>query len=240
MRWLRWARRLLLFALAGFLGLLGWGYARNHPEDVPWTPLDLAQPVGAFTRAKLAGTHGAACRALLRRAGISFQALPARNDGPRCGWSDAVRLEPAGAATIAWRPADLGTSCPVAAARALWEWHVVQPAALREFGIRVRQVETVGAYSCRRIYGRASGQWSEHARANAVDVAAFRLEDGRRVSVAGNWRDSGPKGRFLHAVRDGACRLFSTTLSPDYNAAHRDHLHLDEASRGGVGWGVCR
>ncbi|MDP1909506.1 MAG: extensin family protein, partial [Hyphomicrobium sp.] len=40
-------------------------------------------------------------------------------------------------------------------------------------------------------------------------------------------------------VRDGACRLFSTTLSPDYNAAHADHLHFDQASRGAVGGRLC-
>jgi hypothetical protein len=28
-------------------------------------------------------------------------------------------------------------------------------------------------------------------------------------------------------VRDGACLFFDGVLSPDYNAAHRDHLHLD-------------
>jgi hypothetical protein len=240
MRALRWLRRLLLLGLALFLAFLAWGYARNHPEDVPWTPLDLGRPLGAFTRAKLAATQGAECRALLRRAGIAFVPLPPRRDGPECGWSDAVRLEPAGAATIAWRPPDLATSCRVAAARALWEWHVVQPAALARFGSRVRQIETYGSYSCRRVYGRSSGQWSEHAHANAVDVAAFRLEDGRGISVAADWRDAGPKGRFLRDVRDGACGLFSTTLSPEYNAAHHDHLHLDEAGRSGFGWHACR
>nr|MBA3526869.1 extensin family protein [Sphingomonas sp.] len=45
---------------------------------------------------------------------------------------------------------------------------------------------------------------------------------------------------FLREVRDGACRLFPTVLSPDYNAAHRDHLHLDVANRGTAGWTLCR
>ena len=44
----------------------------------------------------------------------------------------------------------------------------------------------------------------------------------------------------LREVRDGACDLFATTLSPDYNAAHRDHLHLDQAARGARGWRACR
>ena len=46
--------------------------------------------------------------------------------------------------------------------------------------------------------------------------------------------------RFLRRVRDGACGLFATVLSPDYNAAHRDHLHLDQADRGMGGWRSCR
>ncbi|HAV51268.1 MAG TPA: extensin, partial [Brevundimonas sp.] len=37
---------------------------------------------------------------------------------------------------------------------------------------------------------------------------------------------------FLKRLRDGACRVFSTVLTPDYNEAHRDHLHLDGAPRG--------
>jgi hypothetical protein len=232
----------LFLALLAFGSFLLWGYARNHPEDMPWTELDLAQPVGAFTGRKLAalGGEGAKCRALLSRAGIAFTPLPARDAGESCGYHDAVRFARGGAVTLAWRPADLGTSCPVAAALALWEWYVVQPAALRHFGAKARTVEHFGSYSCRRIYGRSEGQWSEHATANAIDVAAFGLADGRRISVLEDWSDPGAKGRFLHEVRDGACRLFATTLSPDYNAAHRDHLHLDQAARGAMGWRGCR
>jgi hypothetical protein len=41
-------------------------------------------------------------------------------------------------------------------------------------------------------------------------------------------------------VRNGACQLFATVLSPDYNEAHRDHLHFDQAERGAMGWRGCR
>jgi hypothetical protein len=239
---LRWARRLVLLALLLVAGLFLWSYSRKNPEDVPWTKLDLARPVGAFTRAKLAGLahEGARCKGLLGRAGVRFEPLPPRRDGPECGYDDAVRLTRGGALAIDYGPADLGASCPVAAALSLWEWHVVQPAALRRFGARITKVDTFGSYNCRRMYGRASGDWSEHARANALDVAGFRLEDGRRISVAADWADTGAKGRFLREVRDGACRLFTHTLSPDYNAAHRDHLHLDEDPKGRWGWRACR
>jgi hypothetical protein len=240
-KYLRRVKILLALALVAFAAFLAWGYARNHPEDVPWTRLDLAQPVGAFTGRKLAalGGEGRQCRALLRRAGIHFVALPPRR-GRQCGYDDAVRLSRGGALELAYRPADLGTSCPVAAALALWEWHFVEPAALRHFGTKVAAIEHYGSYSCRRLYGRSEGAWSEHASANAVDVAGFRLADGRRVSVAADWRGDGAKAAFLHDVRDGACRLFASTLSPDYNEAHRDHLHLDQAKRGAMGWRACR
>jgi hypothetical protein len=240
--YLRWAKILLVAAALALAGLLAWGYARNHPEDVPWTELDLAQPVGAFTGRKLAALAGdaAECRTLLRRAGIRFTALPPRRAGKRCGYDEAVRFVRGGSLSVAYRPGDLGTSCPVAAGLALWEWHVVQPAALRHFGMKIVSIDHFGSYSCRRLYGRAEGAWSEHAAANAVDIAAFRLADGRRVSVAADWGEAGPKGRFLRDVRDGACRLFASTLSPGYNDAHRDHFHLDQAKRGAMGWRACR
>ena len=233
---------LLLLGLAAFAGLMLYGYARSHPQDMPWTALDLSQPVGAFTGRKLArlGGDGEQCRALLGRAGIRFGALPPHRASPQCGYDSAVRFVRGGALAIAYRPADLATSCPVAAALALWEWHVVQPAALRHFGRRVAAIDHFGSYSCRRLYGRDEGAWSEHATANALDIAGFRLEDGTRLSIVGDWHNDGPRGRFLRDVRDGACRLFATVLSPDYNAAHRDHLHLDQADRGRWGWRGCR
>jgi hypothetical protein len=240
-RALRWAKRLLLLAVLAFAALLLWGYARSHPEDMPWTQLDLTRPVGAFTGRKLTGLggEGARCRGLLRDAGVRFTPLPARRSG-QCGYDDAVRFTKGGALEIAWRPADLGTSCAVSASLALWEWHAVQPAALEHLGAKVVGIDHFGSYSCRRIYGRSEGAWSEHSTANAVDIAAFRLADGRRVSVVGDWDDKGAKGRFLRAARDGACDLFATVLSPDYNAAHRDHFHLDQAQRGARGWRGCR
>jgi hypothetical protein len=215
---------------------------RSRPQDVPWTPLDLSQPIGVFTGRKLAALTEDAprCRALLDRAGIRYTALPPRASG-QCGYADGVRFTAGGARSIRYDPDNLGVSCPVAAALALWEWDVVQPAALAVYGSSVREIDHFGSYSCRRIYGRGAGAWSEHATADAVDIAGFRLSDGTRVTVARDWNGQEEKARrFLRLVRDGACDLFSTTLSPDYNAAHRDHLHPDQAARGARGWRACR
>ena len=119
----------------------------------------------------------------------------------------------------------------------LWRTDSLEPAAQEIFGRDIARIEHLGAYSCRRLYGRDSGAWSEHATGNAIDIAGFVLEDGTRISVLGDWEGDDDEARFLRRVRDGACDAFATTLSPDYNAAHADHFHLDMTPR----WsGVCR
>lgn len=238
----RWLGVLTLLAVGAALLLLGWSLVRGRPQDLPWTALDLGEEPGAFTGRKLAALGGEPrrCRALLRRAGVRFEPLAPRDDGPACLARDTLRLTTGGARQVALLPDGPRLSCPVAAALAMWEWSVVQPAARRHFGTAVTRIEHLGSYNCRRMYGREAGPWSEHATADALDVAGFRFADGRRLTVLGDWRGTGAERRFLREVRNGACRLFATVLSPDYNAAHRDHLHLDQARRGATGWRACR
>lgn len=238
-------RLLKIFVALAIVGAIGFGlymFGRGRPQDVPWAPLTLDQPIGAFTARKLAALtdDAPACRALLAEAGVRYTRLAAKTGPGGCGYADGVALAPGGARTIALSPAPLGTSCAIAASLAIWEWEVVQPAALRQFGLPVVRIEHYGSYSCRRIAGSKAGRWSEHSTADAIDIAGFRLADGTRITVVGDWTGKGAKAAFLHDVRDGACRLFATSLSPDYNAAHADHLHLDQAARGKTGWrGFC-
>lgn len=238
-------RRLIVTAV--LLGLLATGvlialdYARRHPENLPWTELDLGHPIGAFTGRKLTALRDdpALCLSLLERAGVHVQPLPPHDGGPRCAYDDAVRIS-GGEGSIALRPAGAGFACPIAAGFAVWEREIVQPAAARHFNSRVTQIEHLGGYSCRRIGGRDESDWSEHATANAIDIAAFRLASGRRISLIDDWSGAAEEQAFLREVRDGACRLYATVLSPDYNEAHRDHLHFDQAQRGASGWRGCR
>jgi len=231
---------IVLAALALTLLLLFYAMMRDRPEDLPWTDLDLRQPVGLFTGRKLAALADdfPACRRVLDKAGVRYTALaPLSEENGKCGYEDAVRFRSGGARRIGLAPSDLGMSCPVASALTVWEWEVVQPAAQRHFGQKVAEIEHFGSYNCRRMYNREGASWSEHATADAVDIAAFRLADGTRITLVGDWDAKGSKARFLKDVRDGACGTFSTVLSPDYNAAHRDHFHLDQAKRM---WRVCR
>lgn len=231
-----WAVTLALIAL---VALLLWAVARGRPQDMPWTPLDLGEQPGMFTGRKLValGEEPAQCRALLRKAGVRFERVAPLRQGPSCGYTAALRLA-GGSRHIALAPNEPQMSCPMAAAAAMWEWSVVQPAARKYLGTSVVSMEHLGTYNCRPIAG--STNWSQHSTANALDIAGFRLADGRRISILADWPGIGPEATFLRAVRTGGCTLFATVLSPDYNAAHRDHLHLDQASRGGWGWRACR
>jgi hypothetical protein len=117
--------------------------------------------------------------------------------------------------------------CPLARAIALWTREALQPAARDVFGSRVVKIESMGGYSCRNIIGGRGTGRSEHATGNAVDIGAFVLADGRRVSIRQGWNGSDDEREFLRQIREGGCKRFQTVLSPDYNAAHYDHLHFD-------------
>ncbi len=227
----------LALLAAAFFGVRD--YIRRHPQDVPWTALDLRHPTGRFTAGKIAelGEQPAQCRALLASAGVDDVPVPPRVSIPECSVEDGMRI---GGRPLNYNPAGLVTSCPVAAALHLLETRVIEPAAQRHFGQAVRSTYHAGSFSCRRLYGRSEGAFSQHATADAVDITGFGLADGTQVSVLADWTAGGREAGFLREVRDGACRLFSTVLSPEYNAAHRDHLHLDTANRGSAGWSLCR
>lgn len=238
-RALRW---FFLLTIVAVVIIEGKAAVDRRPQDWPWTKLDLDQPTGRFTATRLAALGGnpRQCRALLAATGVRDRSAPDRHAGPTCGFDDGVFVLPGGARPSRFVPAGLVTSCPVASALLLWDRRVIQPAATRMLGSRVIAILHAGSYNCRRINGAAAGSWSEHATADAIDVLGFRLADGRTVSVAADWRGRTERARFLHEVRDGGCGLFTTVLSPDYNAAHRDHLHLDTDDRGVAGWSACR
>ena len=240
----RWGCLLFLAVLA-FAAWFGWrefqAYVREYPERFPWTPLSLADPVGPYTARKLAALTAdpALCRALLAQVGDRDRAAPAvAAAGPDCGYSDGMTIVAEDGAP-GFAPTGLVTSCPVAAALRLW-LPAVQAAAERHLGAKVVRIDHFGSYSCRRLYGGSEGPWSEHATADALDIAGFRLADGRRITVAADWSAGGAEAAFLRSARTSACDLFATVLSPDYNEAHRDHLHLDQARRGASGGRMCR
>ncbi len=176
-----------------------------------------------------------ACVSDLNQLSARYTILPDQNYGSGCSANNAVQLLAAGV------PVTNVTAirCSMARTMTLWVQGSVQSAARSAFGKRVERIETMGAYSCRNIVGGRGGRRSEHASANAVDVSAFILAGGQRVSIKSGWNGTDDERQFLRDVRAGACDRFKTVLSPDFNAAHHDHLHFDLAAnaRGNV---YCR
>jgi hypothetical protein len=103
----------------------------------------------------------------------------------------------------------------------------VQPAALRWFGQPVVEIKQISAYSCRGMNGDPNAHISEHAFGNALDIAAFVLADGHKITVKDGWHGLPEEQGFLHDVQGAACEMFTTVLAPGSNVYHYDHMHVD-------------
>lgn len=166
------------------------------------------------------------CANKLSALGARYTPLPDKRYGSGCDAIGALNLDQITVPVTGIGP----MTCPLAQNFAAWARYGVLPAARVYLGSEVVRIDTFGTYSCRNIAG--SGRLSEHAHANAIDISAFLLADGRRISVQNGWSGDDASRKFLRAVRQSACKRFRTVLSPDYNAAHHDHLHFDMGSKG--------
>ena len=131
--------------------------------------------------------------------------------------------------------------CQMVPAVDSWVRNVVVPAAERHLGSPVTSLRVAASYSCRSINSKRGAKLSQHAFANALDISAFTLADGRVVTVKRGWRGWGSERAFLRAVHRGACRHFTTVLGPDADRYHHDHFHFDLARHGRTGtYRVCQ
>jgi len=160
---------------------------------------------------------------------------PAQNFEPQPPLGPQTPAVPGGAANIQ-PPATL--ACPMVSALDQWMGSSVQPAAVRWFGQPVVEVRQISAYSCRGMNGNPHAHISEHAFGNALDIAAFTLADGRKVTVREGWRGLPEERGFLRDVHAAACQQFTTVLGPGSNVYHYDHLHVDLMRRSS-GQSIC-
>lgn len=225
-----WGLCFISLLAAGQAWHLGW---RPPAQWNPWAPLDLQAPPNLLTSFKLARLRDdpALCAQALATSSLRYRPQADSPAGVQCPLRNTWRIE-RGEAQLS---SSFLASCPLAVAYALFEAQGLQPAAQRIFGQPVARVEHLGSFACRNVYGRKQGALSQHASANALDISAFRLADGRRIVLARDWQGSGDNALFLRQVRDAACSAFNTVLGPDYNAAHRDHFHVDMGR-----WSACR
>ena len=167
------------------------------------------------------------CLARLGQMGAQYTALPDRYLDQGCSELGTVQLASLRSDDATFGVTNLGpVTCELSQVFSAWARYGVDRAARQILGSPLRSIETFGSYSCRNVAG--SDRRSAHATGAAIDVSGFVLEDGRRITVRAAWNGGSDREReFLRVIQQSACKRFDTVLSPDYNAAHQDHLHVE-------------
>jgi hypothetical protein len=213
-------------------GALWSGLLPVSPRYNPWAPLDLTAPPNWLTRYKIfrITQQPDLCFQALRQTDTEYRRLEDQPGG-ECPLANIVYVSKAG---VNFNH-NFMASCALAAGWEIFRYNTLQQAAKKHFDQSVTRIEHIGTYSCRNV--RKQGRLSEHGRANAIDVTAFILADGTRISVKSDWRNDrqAQKAAFLRDIHQGACQAFDVVLGPDYNADHADHFHFDMG-----GFWTCR
>jgi len=207
------------FALAIALALGCSAPARTALAQTNDSPQQGAEPVNVITSAE--------CQARLEALHATFSFTPPVAEGD-CAIPLPVRLR-----ALAIGAADIPLTgepvldCRLAERLADWIGNVVEPLARHHLGSGLAAIETGPGYVCRNRNNEVAGKLSEHAKGNALDIAAFALRDGRRVAVRPADQLAPAEATFLAAARATACGYFLTVLGPGSDAAHAEHLHVD-------------
>jgi hypothetical protein len=210
------------------------------PAPLPTSvPEQFAPPQEAYASFPEAGAgepaKPSACQIRLAKV-ATFKPLPMLIGAGECGALDAVLLDgvilPDRAKVVVSPPATL--RCSMAEQVAAWLREDIAPAALK-LGAPLRGLDNFDSYECRGRNRVRGATLSEHGRANALDVRAFKLANGEAigltdVDVAKDWRDG---------IRVAACARFSTVLGPGSDGHHEEHIHVDLAERRG-GYKMCQ
>lgn len=127
------------------------------------------------------------CLHLLSGVPAEFDYLDPVRKG-QCGLPAPVRLKSVGAGSgkVTFHP-PVHVNCRMVAALAGWVKATLQPEARTRFKSKVVRIVGASGYACRNIYHRPDGRLSQHALANAVDIGAFSLADGRTIRVFKGW-----------------------------------------------------
>jgi hypothetical protein len=169
-----------------------------------------------------------ACRQALTEEIAIAPSIPDIHGAGGCGGEDLVRLEAIvlpDKRQVSVKPAAI-LRCSMASAIANWIRSDIAPLA-QNLGSAISDLDNFDSFECRGRNRVAGAQLSEHGRANALDIRAFRLADGRSISLTDRNVPRDLRETVLHSV----CARFSTVLGPGSDWYHEDHIHLDLMER---------
>ncbi|MCM2291164.1 extensin family protein [Allorhizobium sp. BGMRC 0089] len=198
----------------------------DHPKATEQTP---AEPEPAIATEDPA--EYAQCLSGLKQQGVVFEELPRIDDGHGCGIDRPVKVT-AILPGVALKPAAT-FRCEAALELSQWLKTMVIPAtkeAMPDKG-RLIGVEQASSYVCRNRNSAATGKMSEHARGNAIDIAALEFEKGKVDMVIAPEKATSMEAAFQRTLNASACLYFTTVLSPGSDPTHQTHMHLDLIKR---------
>ncbi|MFH7909073.1 extensin-like domain-containing protein [Enterobacter cloacae] len=221
---------LIVFILVA-VATVGYRWLPSHYN--PFTPLSLDDPPGPITQYKLRRLTPEACASLLSKANQKalIRTQPVADSAGACPLHNVVRVRDFGPVSL---NSSFLASCPLALSSALFVSQQARPLTRTWTGSDLVRIEHLGSYACRNIYHRPDARRSEHATAEALDISAFRLANGERVTILHGWRSTKTQP-WLQALLTASCGYYGNGLGPEYNAAHANHFHL-----GMRGFGLCR
>jgi Extensin-like protein C-terminus len=214
------ATQLIHVKVLGAIALL---FATTVSVIAETVPVPRARPVGIPG----AETVVSPCRSRLAEI-ADFKPLPSITGPGDCTATDVVELDALFVADrhrIALSPAAT-LRCPMAEAVTHWIRDHVAP-TIAASGNSLRAVETLDSFDCRHRNGVADAKISEHGRANALDVSAFKLANGAAIELT----DASVAKSLREKLRQSACSRFSTVLGNGADAYHDSHVHLDLLER---------
>jgi hypothetical protein len=195
--------------------------AAGQPAEAE-NPLEHAAPAAPPT------PQLSACRIALTEEIAIAPSIPDIHGAGGCGGTDLVKLEAIvlpDKHRVAVTPAAT-LRCSMASAIADWVRTDIAPLT-ETLGSEITVLDNFDSYECRGFNRIPGAHLSEHGRANALDVRAFKLADGRSISLTDRTVSRDTRETVLHSV----CKRFMTVLGPDSDWYHEDHIHLDLAER---------
>jgi len=209
--------------------LIGLVPAAALAKAAPSVPIPLERPADAPGAAPPpeAAAGPSPCQLKLA-ARADFEPLPPITGPGQCQATDVVQVNavllPGKRKVTISPPATL--RCPMAEAVSKWIAEDVAP-AIAATGTSLRDVETVGSFDCRTRDSIPGAKISEHGRADALDLRAFKLANGAVIAL----NDPSASKPLRESFRASACARFSTVLGNGADAYHNTHVHIDMIER---------